>query len=787
MTIKKIEVENFGKFSGRLFTFKPGFNIIFGNNEDGKSTLMAFIKLMFYGSSSGKSPDISKNIRKKYTPWSGAAMSGAIEFEHNGEDFRLQKELGKTPSGDKITVTNLQSGEKVSVPDATDAGQYFFNMNFAEFERSVFVDNHGAFSSESSADSLAIRISNLSVSGDESTSHTEVFSRITAAKEELVSKNGKRGRLVDEQSKLERLKYNLDLVVAQNNGQQQLFSDINALKKEISDLEYRIESHNLAQKVKTAKKDIAVFTELTEKFNAQNHITQKLNSFALSPVELQGLLQEGKNLLAQCETFYSAESKKEDMISDREFLAITESNKRISVLDEDLDFIDKSIRQSENILKQRIVQGTRKRKLLSYIPLGISAIAAVLSVVLNPTILWLSIPILLIGLGLFGILRHNINKKVLNTLSVQLSKQDFENKLRHLSFYSEELSEKSTDEILNRGHAMRNGLLTELSEKLSQYGCSSMEELRAKINSVQSTGFATFTASLKATKLRFIQLVSEAKNVDTFENAKTVFNEIESLLDDFQNLQHDIETLSKAVFSGKVSYDFAVSQLKSLSDFVADTEIDHNAITENPTELNFILKQKRQQLEELQQKIKLPEVTESQLVSQISDTTETLSALTDRYKSLSIASDVLEQAVSEMSKGLGTHLNKKTGEYLNLMSGGKYSDVIVSRDLNIETRCTSTESYHEWKYLSSGTVDRLYLALRLAATDIIAEKHNTLPLFLDDILAQYDSENCRRTLAFLDRYHKESGAISQLFFFTCHNHISDMANEIITDTNKINL
>ncbi len=788
MIIKKIEIENFGKFSGQFYTFKPGFNLIFGNNEDGKTTLMSFIKLMFYGNSSGKSSDIAKNIRKKYTPWNGAPMSGAIEFEINGEEFRLHKEFKRIASGDKVTVTNLTTGEKCAIPNAADAGQYFFNMNQGEFERSVFVENYGGFSSDASSDSLAMKIANLSASGDENISDTEVFSRLSAAKEELISKSGKKGILVDEQANLEKLRYNLEVLIAHNNGQQQLFSDINKLKKEITEAEAGIENYNLFRKLETAKKNIIIFSELTEKFKTQKDISEELASFGLQPEELFELLREGKQLKAQLEAnYYSDEPKPADVISDAEYQSIIEAEKRLSELDEDFGFINQSIRQSEEVLNRRISHGTKKRRILSVITAGTSAVIAAATAMLFPSHFWIGIPILLLGLGSAFIFCHNAKKKALNSLSVQLAKQDFENKVRHLSFYHDGLFEKSADDILGECRVMHHNLATEILQKINHYGCTSSEELQLKTQRAQNTKFATITSTLNALKLRFIQLVSKAKPVESFEKANIVFEEIEVLVSNHQKTEHDIEILSKTIVNGKISAEYAYSQLKSLSDFVADTQIDKDSLVENPDELNFMLKQKRHELGELQSKINIPETGESQLLSQINDVTENLNFLTDRYKSLSIASTVLEQAVSEMNKGLGSHLSTKTGEYLNLMSGGKYSDVLVARDLSVETRSTATENYREWKYLSSGAVDRVYLALRLAATDIMAETHNTLPLFLDDILTQYDDENCKSTLKFLDRYQKESGSVSQLFFFTCHNHIAQMAKDIISDTTEIKL
>ena len=49
MRILKIEIEEFGKLSDRLFLLGEGMNLIEGANESGKSTLLAFIRFIFYG------------------------------------------------------------------------------------------------------------------------------------------------------------------------------------------------------------------------------------------------------------------------------------------------------------------------------------------------------------------------------------------------------------------------------------------------------------------------------------------------------------------------------------------------------------------------------------------------------------------------------------------------------------------------------------------------------------------------------------------------------------------
>jgi len=62
-----------------------------------------------------------------------------------------------------------------------------------------------------------------------------------------------------------------------------------------------------------------------------------------------------------------------------------------------------------------------------------------------------------------------------------------------------------------------------------------------------------------------------------------------------------------------------------------------------------------------------------------------------------------------------------------------------------------------------------------------------LPLFLDDIFAQYDDESCRNALEFLKSYIEEKGGSSQILFFTCHGHIAELAKSIFGDVREISL
>ncbi len=241
MRIKRIEITAFGKFKDFSMDFADGFNLIYGKNEDGKSTIMAFIALMLYGSAgtSGRT-DISKNIRKKYMPWSGEAMSGDMEIEYGGKDYRIHKEFKATAKSDKISVTDIQTGEKLSLPPDTEIGKYFLNLDYQGFEKSVFGFTSDPTAGEENAD-ISARLSNLSESGDENISPMAAISRLEKAKELLISKRGNKGRLVELTNQAESLKERIAVLKAKEESRKTLEGQYEAVEGEIKSLEIQLQ------------------------------------------------------------------------------------------------------------------------------------------------------------------------------------------------------------------------------------------------------------------------------------------------------------------------------------------------------------------------------------------------------------------------------------------------------------------------------------------------------------------------------------------------------------------
>lgn len=116
-------------------------------------------------------------------------------------------------------------------------------------------------------------------------------------------------------------------------------------------------------------------------------------------------------------------------------------------------------------------------------------------------------------------------------------------------------------------------------------------------------------------------------------------------------------------------------------------------------------------------------------------------------------------AAGEFRENLGEQFNKKVSEIVSYLTGGVYEKVKIDESLSFMVKYKNR--FIDLKYLSAGTVEQIYLAVRLAAGEILYPKE-PVPVLMDDIFGNFDDERTRRALDYLSRH---SGR--QLILFTC--------------------
>lgn len=121
MEIKRLAINNFGKLHNRDIKFSPGINVLYGENESGKTTVHTFIKSMFYGVQRLRGKASRNDVYNRYEPWENAAnYGGTIWFELGGRNYRLTRNFHKTNQSNEFLCED--SGELLDVDrEAIDA------------------------------------------------------------------------------------------------------------------------------------------------------------------------------------------------------------------------------------------------------------------------------------------------------------------------------------------------------------------------------------------------------------------------------------------------------------------------------------------------------------------------------------------------------------------------------------------------------------------------------------------------------------------------------------------
>ena len=187
MKINSLKVNGFGKLKDRQVDFTDGINIIFGENESGKSSMLKFISGMLYGTSKNKNGKEISDF-EKYKPWDADNFSGKINYTlDDGKTFEVYREFKK-----KNPIIYNSNKEDISSTFTMDKskGINFFteqtNLDEETFYITAITEQEGMKLSKSSQNSIIQKISNLVSSGDDNISYKKAIDKIIRNQNEEV-------------------------------------------------------------------------------------------------------------------------------------------------------------------------------------------------------------------------------------------------------------------------------------------------------------------------------------------------------------------------------------------------------------------------------------------------------------------------------------------------------------------------------------------------------------------------------------------------------------------------
>ncbi len=158
MRLIRCHIENFGRLHDLDVEFDPEFHLISEQNGWGKSTLAAFVRVMFFGFEGENRRSGLENERKRFVPWQGGTYGGQITFETGGKTYTAARVFGDKKASDIFDLRD--AGTNLNSDDFTeDLGEEIFRINGESFERTVFIRQNDC--ATAATDSINARISNI--------------------------------------------------------------------------------------------------------------------------------------------------------------------------------------------------------------------------------------------------------------------------------------------------------------------------------------------------------------------------------------------------------------------------------------------------------------------------------------------------------------------------------------------------------------------------------------------------------------------------------------------------
>lgn len=356
MKIDYLKVNGFGKLENKEIEFGKKINIIYGENEAGKTTLLKCILSMLYGVSSNKNgKDISE--KEQYRPWKNAEFSGKMKYElDNGEKIEVFRDFSKR--NPKITNEFSEDITNTFNIDKHTGNNFFYEQTKIDKDMLLItglVEQKESVLEDKEQNLLTQKIANILTSGEENISYKKAIEKLNKELVEKIGNDRTTGRPINIiNEKIEKLKENINKINDEEEKVSDLKQEKELVKKQIEKIEnelidlrkvkdIKLQENVEKEKLGVKKELLKEYDEKLEKLNeqAKDKDVQKSLNIILSVIFI----------VLSAITFYI--NKLAGLLAFGIFIAIY-----LPVI-----LIRKNAKNQEEKLKQKEIKNLRKSKL----------------------------------------------------------------------------------------------------------------------------------------------------------------------------------------------------------------------------------------------------------------------------------------------------------------------------------------------------------------------------------------------------------------------------------------
>ena len=689
----------FGKLEHQTLEVKPGLNIITAPNEWGKSTWCAFLVAMLYGiDTRAKSTKHTLADKERYAPWSGSPMSGRIDLNWQGRDITIERNTTRRVPMGEFKAYETASGLPVKELTAENCGQLLLGVEQSVFRRAGFIRHADLPVTQDEA--LRRRLNALVTTGDDS----GAADRLAAELKEL--KN--------------RVRYNRSGLLPQAEAQR---TELEGKFAELETLNAQTE------KLTNQLAEIKVWLEQLD-----NH--RQALSYGKMQADLARVAQARETL----------EGAEQTLLALEEACAQLPSQEAAEQKTREL----RSFRQQWNDIQQELLQvpAEPQQPELPAPFTGMDAEAAWTMARKDAKayaeMTKTKAPVVLMVVGVFGVLAAAGLAFLLAYVFAAIS--GLAGAAAFLwGIYEKRSMKKQTKGLLEK---YGNGNWKHWTDPVEDYTQAVVRYEKAQKE------YRDIISDLE------VRLMVLRKKRDTLCGEETV----DAVLEYWEDALEKWE----ACLAARRETRQAGDHLDALSAMVKSVEKptmpDHLTQSEAETarlQAECSAEQQRLQnrLGQYQGRMALLGNRE-QLSVQLDKVNVRIQRLEDTYRALVIAQETLAEAREELQRRFAPRITRRAQKLLARMTGGRYTDLTMDTEFSLQAGTGEEDILREALWRSDGTMDQLYLALRLAVAE---ELTPGTPLVLDDVLVRFDDERMKAAVLLL----KEMAKDRQILCFTC--------------------
>ncbi len=736
MKIIELNIVEFGAFKDKKICFEDGVNIVRGDNEAGKSTIVLFIKFMLYGLGRKNAKGAE---RERALSLDGERAAGTMTLEKGGVKYFLERSAASGGrKGESVRLTDLSTGETFR----EEIAELLVGVPQEVFESSVLINQMKA--AQIKGEQMGTAIDNMLSSADESVDVSTILKNIDEVRKEYKLNRGEGGRLYETEKKLSELLARRKELTEKYLEAQALSARLERTKKsiEITEEAYA-RSKQLLDDVQGAGV-ILRFEELAKKREELRELSYNLAQLEYRN-STQNFLPDREHTAAlhtALKNFeYKAEQLEQRKREERELPTVSDEVHRLARLGKS---IEGGLGEATVARVKAITE--KKNSLLGG---GIACvICAILSATVGAALLGaMSVYICATVFGVAGALA--VAAICLLALSVkQKKKRDAECIPYGLPFDKLEVGFSECIAALEHCRQI---------EKQS-------EICRARLDSAIADKSAAENALCKLLKKTVVPSEETEANVALCRAELERLGRFCAEREKNQATLCALEAYIKRLADELSVYDEAELRRAVRTDpHTLTPKAIENARTHERYDrerLERLRIQKENQAITLAG-MKIESETPATLADKIGLCEQRLRADREYFDALMLAKEHIERASIQISRSVTPEISKRAGELMAEVSGGAHEFLQTTKtfDVSVENKGFLISS----ELLSGGAKDAMYICLRIALAEKMFDGES-VPLILDEALCQLDDTRAARLLSLLCGLSEHT----QCIIFTCH-------------------